>query len=171
MRLYAVNRERYRLVAIKAYPRIAMRTLFLILVMIAAPVAHADMWKCIDEDGNVRYTNIKADAKGCKALELDPINTVPPARVQQKPVNFPSVKSDMQRQRDADRRKILVQEMTHEQQQLELAKKQLIEQKDIRLGSEKNYARVEERLKPYEDKVRLHESNVESLKKEIANTK
>lgn len=145
-----------------------MRTLFLILVMIAAPVAYADMWKCVDQDGNTRYTNIKADAKGCKGLDLDPINTVPATRVQQKPVNFPSVRSDTQRQRDADRRKILEQEMTQEQQQLELAKRQLTEQKDIRLGSEKNYARVEERLKPYEDKVRLHESNVESLKKEIA---
>jgi hypothetical protein len=148
-----------------------MKTLFVILVMIAAPVAYADMWKCVDQDGNTRYTNIKADAKGCKALDLDPINTAPAARVQQKPVNFPSVKSDTQKQRDADRRKILEQEMTQEQQQLELAKKQLTEQKDIRLGSEKNYARVEERLKPYEDKVRLHESNVESLKKEIANIK
>lgn len=145
-----------------------MRTLFLILAMIAAPVAFADMWKCVDQDGNTRYTNIKADAKGCKGLDLDPINTVPATRVQQKPVNFPSVRSDTQRQRDADRRKILQQEMTQEQQQLELAKRQLTEQKDIRLGSEKNYARVEERLKPYEDKVRLHESNVESLKKEIA---
>jgi hypothetical protein len=146
-----------------------MRTLFLILAMIAAPVAFADMWKCVDQDGNTRYTNIKADAKGCKGLDLDPINTVPATRVQQKPVNFPSVRSDTQRQRDADRRKILEQEMTQEQQQLELAKRQLTEQKDIRLGSEKNYARVEERLKPYQDKVRLHESNVESLKKEIAN--
>lgn len=148
-----------------------MRILFLILVIIAAPVAYADMWKCVDQDGNTRYTNVKADAKGCKALELDPINTLPAARVQQKPANFPNVKSDTQKQRDADRRKILEQEMTQEQQQLELAKKQLAEQKDIRLGSEKNYARVEERLKPYEDKVRLHENNVESLKKEIANTK
>lgn len=146
-----------------------MRTLFLILAMIAAPVAFADMWKCVDQDGNTRYTNVKADAKGCKALDFDPINTVPATRVQQKPVNFPSVRSDTQRQRDADRRKILEQEMTQEQQQLELAKRQLTEQKDIRLGSEKNYARVEERLKPYQDKVRLHESNVESLKKEIAN--
>lgn len=145
-----------------------MRTLFLILVMIAAPVAYAEMWKCVDQDGNTRYTNVKADAKGCKGLDLDPINTVPATRVQQKPVNFPSVKSDTQRQRDTDRRKILEQEMTQEQRQLELAKRQLTEQKDIRLGSEKNYARVEERLKPYEDKVRLHESNVESLKKEIA---
>jgi hypothetical protein len=41
----------------------------------------------------------------------------------------------------------------------------------VRLGAEKNYARVEERLKPYEDKVKLHESNIESLRKEIGNIK
>ena len=41
----------------------------------------------------------------------------------------------------------------------------------MRLGSEKNYARVEERLKPYETRVRLHEVNVESLKKELANSR
>ena len=73
------------------------------------------------------------------------------------------------RQRDAGRRRILEQELSQEQQQLEAAKKQLAEQKDIRLGNEKNYARVEERLKPYEDRVKLHDNNIESLKKEIGN--
>jgi hypothetical protein len=147
-----------------------MRTLFLILVMIGTPVAYAEMWKCVDQDGNTRYTNVKADAKDCKALDFDPINTAPaPPRVQQKPVNFPSVRSDTQRQRDGDRRKILEREMTQEQSQLELAKRQLAEQKDLRPSGEKNTARAEERLKPFEDKIRLHETNVESLKKELAN--
>ena len=126
------------------------------------------MWKCVDTDGTVRYTNVKGDAKGCKGLTLEPINTAPPPprAAQQKPANFPSVDNDTQRQRDAGRRKILEQELSQEQQQLETAKKQLAEQKDVRLGTEKNYARVEERLKPYEDRVKLHEVNVESLRKE-----
>jgi len=138
-----------------------------------APLAYAEMWKCVDQDGNTRYTNVKADAKGCKALNLDPINTasppVVPARQQQKPPNFPSVDGDTQRQRDAGRRKILEQELALEQQQLASAQKQLNEQKDVRLGNEKNYARVEERLKPYQDRIKLHENNIESLKKEIGN--
>jgi hypothetical protein len=106
-------------------------------------------------------------------LTLEPINTAPPPprATQQKPANFPSVNNDTQRQRDAGRRKILEQELTQEQQQLDLAKKQLAEQKDVRLGTEKNYARVEERLRPYEDKVKLHEANVESLKKELGTVK
>ena len=148
-----------------------MRILLLMVLVFSAQVAHAEMWKCIDQDGNTRYTNVKADTKGCKALNLEPINTVPAPRAQQKPANFPSVNSDTQRKRDADRRKILEQELTQEQQQLELAKKQLVEQKDMRLGNEKNYARVEERLRPYEARVRLHESNIESLRKELSNVR
>ncbi|MCE9639608.1 MAG: DUF4124 domain-containing protein [Betaproteobacteria bacterium] len=144
------------------------------LCMFAAPAVHAEMWKCTDTDGNTRYTNVKGDAKGCKGLNLEPMNTSqPPARAQpqQKPANFPSVDNDTQRSRDAGRRKILEQELAQEQGQLDTAKKQLTEQKNTRLGTEKNFARLEERLKPFEDKVKLHENNVESLRKEIANIK
>ena len=142
--------------------------------MFAVPAVHAEMWKCTDTDGNTRYTNVKGDAKGCKGLNLEPMNTSqPPARAQtqQKPANFPSVDNDTQRSRDAGRRKILEQELAQEQGQLDTAKKQLAEQKNTRLGTEKNFARLEERVKPFEDKVKLHENNVESLRKEIANIK
>ena len=95
----------------------------------------------------------------------------PPRASQQKPANFPSVDNDTQRSRDAGRLKILEQELAQEQQQLDTSKKQLAEQEDTRLGSEKNFARVEERLSPFEDKIKLHEKNIESLRKEIANIK
>jgi len=41
----------------------------------------------------------------------------------------------------------------------------------VREGSERNYARMQERLKPYQDSVALHEKNIASLKQEIANLK
>lgn len=150
-----------------------MRIWFLLLCMFAAPAVHAEMWKCTDTDGNTRYTNVKGDAKGCKGLNLEPMNTAPapPRAAQQKPANFPSVDNDTQRSRDAGRRKILEQELAQEQQQLDGAKKQLAEQKETRMGGERNFARLEERLKPFEAKVKLHENNVESLRKEIANIK
>lgn len=147
-----------------------MRILLLMLLVVGGPVAHAEMWKCTDQDGNISYTNVKSNARGCKALNLDPVITAPaPAtRAQSKPANFPSVDRDTQKQRDAERRRILEREMAQEQQQLELAKKHLAEQKNIP-DNEKNHARARERLKPLEAGVRLHESNLESLRKEIAN--
>lgn len=152
-----------------------MRIWLAVVMTCAAAAADAEMWKCVDADGNSQYTNLRADIKvlkGCKPLNLEPLNTAPAQRApQQKPANFPSVDSDTQKQRDAGRRKILEQEMAQEQQQLDVAKKQLTEQQEIRLGNEKNFARVEERLKPFEGRVKLHESNIESLKRELANIK
>jgi hypothetical protein len=150
-----------------------MRIWLTVFLACTAATAQAEMWKCIDADGNTRYTNVRSDVKGCKPLNLEPPNTAPPSRAQPqpKPANFPSVDSGTQKQRDAGRRKILEQELAQEQQQLDAARKQLAEQQDLRLGTEKNYARVEERLKPFESRVRLHESNIDNLKKEIANIK
>ena len=144
--------------------------------MCTATLARAEMWKCIDADGNTRYTNVRAEVKGCKPLNLEPPNMAPaPAAAarapQQKPANFPSVDSETQKQRDSGRRKILEQELAQEQQQLDAAQKQLAEQQEIRLGTEKNFARVEERLKPFDTRVKLHESNIESLKRELGNIK
>ena len=145
-----------------------------LLAFVSVPAA-AEMWKCVDADGNTRYTNVRSDVKGCKPLHLEPLNTAPApaprAQPQPKPANFPSVDSATQKQRDAGRRKLLEQELAQEQQLLDLAKKQLAEQQDVRLGTEKNYARVEERLKPFEGRVRLHESNIENLKKELGTIK
>ncbi len=41
----------------------------------------------------------------------------------------------------------------------------------MRLGSERNYQRVLERLEPYKKKLKLHEDNIANLKRELANTK
>ena len=49
------------------------------------------------------------------------------------------------------------------------SRKKLAEQEAIRGGDEKNYARVLERLKPYQDTVEVHEKNVEALKRELGN--
>ena len=158
--------------------------LLLLLLPLAAPCAHAQIWECTDPQGGSKELNndpASARNKNCVRKNVGPFNTVPapvaPAAPRasqtpsQKGANFPSVNGDTQKQRDSDRRKILEQELTQEQQQLEVARKQLAEQKEIRLGPEKNYARVEERLKPYEARVRQHETNIEILRKEITNTR
>ena len=143
------------------------------------PPASAEIWECIDDSGNKRFTNIKAESKGCKLLSVSAPNTVPAtksapkgdARPSPAPKDFPRVDSDTQRQRDNDRRRILEQEFANEQRLLEQARKELSEQESVRLGSERNYQRVLERLEPYKKKVKLHEDNIANLKRELANTK
>jgi hypothetical protein len=142
------------------------------LLALLAPPAFADIWECVDDSGNKRFTNIKSEAKGCRLLAVTAPNTVPgarpPARSVEAPRNFPRVDGDTQRSRDADRRRILEQELANEQKLLEQARKELQEQESQRLGSERNYQRVLERLEPYKKKVKLHEDNIANLRRELA---
>ena len=156
-----------------------MRNLIVMLILAAfAPAAAADIYECVDASGSKRFTNIKAEAKGCKVLHVSPPNTVPGAPKTQPqtkavatPSSFPRVDADMQRQRDNDRRRILEQELSSEERLLAQARKELEEQEGVRLGSERNYQRVLDRLEPYKKKVKLHEDNVASLKRELAGVK
>jgi hypothetical protein len=151
-----------------------MRTLVLaLLLMFVASAVRAEIYECVDQSGNKRFTNIKSEAKGCKPMNIAPPNTVAPPRPSAKgapPANFPSVDAQTQKRRDGDRRRILEQELASEQKMLDQAKQELAEQESVRLGSERNYQRVLDRLEPYKKKVKLHEDNIANLKKELANT-
>jgi len=145
-----------------------------LLAWLALPV-HADIWECVDDSGNRRFTNIKAESKGCKLIDVGPTNTMPAGKPQAAskaaPKDFPKVDGDTQRQRDAERRKILDQEMASEQKLLDQARRELSDQESQRLGSERNYQRVLDRLEPYKKKVKLHEDNIASLRRELTSTR
>lgn len=148
-----------------------------LLLALLPPAASAEIWECVDESGNKRFTNIKSEARGCKLLNVGPPNTVPGVKpppgktASTPPPGFPKVDADTQRGRDAERRKILDQELASEEKLLAQARKDLTEQEAIRLGSERNYQRVLDRLEPYKKKVKLHEDNVAHLKRELASAK
>ncbi len=140
-------------------------------------LAQAEIWECVDSGGNKRFTNVKAEASGCKLMSLPPVPSLPPPKPQAKNSdvkasaqggNFPKVEAPVQQQRDIGRRKILEQELAGEQKLLEQAKKEFAEQEGQRLGSERNYQRVLDRLEPYKKKVDLHENNITHLRKELS---
>ena len=155
----------------------------LVLLAVALPrFAAADqhiLYECVDQNGNKRYTNIKAESKGCKILSVGPVNTAPPAAAAKSgakpaasspsPANFPKVDRETQQGRDSQRRRILEQELAAEQKLLDQARKELAEQEATRLGNERNYQRVLDRIEPFQKKVKLHEDNIASLKKELSN--
>ena len=147
-----------------------------LLLVLTVPRAAAEIWECMDEGGNRRFTNIPSEAKGCKPLNVQPPNTVsapaakPKAKTAARPPDFPKVDGNTQKQRDNDRRRILDQELANEQKLLDQARKELTEQESQRLGSERNYQRVLDRLEPYKKKVKLHEDNIANLRRELAGT-
>ena len=66
-------------------------------------------------------------------------------------------------------REILEKELTSEQTALAKAKQDLVAQEGVRMGNEANYARVEERLRPFKDNIETHEKNIEALRRELSN--
>lgn len=143
--------------------------------------AYAQIYECLDQNGNKRFTNIVAEAKGCKALNL-PGNAPPSTPAAQPgvkpqakaaplatPANFPRVDPQTQQSRDNDRRRILENELANEQKLLDEARRKLAEQESVRLGTERNYQRVLDRIEPFQKDVKRHEDNVANIKREMSN--
>jgi hypothetical protein len=145
-----------------------------LLLSLVVVSAQADtLYKCSDNDGHTTYTNQKTNAKNCTILSQDkPVSTftAPKARANTPtPGDFPRVTTEAQKNRDGERRRILEEELNTERKNLDDAKKTLAEQEAVREGGEKNYQRVLDRLKPYQDSVQLHERNIDALQKELGN--
>jgi septal ring factor EnvC (AmiA/AmiB activator) len=127
--------------------------------------ASAEVYKCPDASGRPTYTNVKRDTVGKNCTVVSKEVQVVPAQV---PVRE---KSSAAVDRGQNRRKILESELQNEQQLLTDARQKLAEQESLRTGNERNYARVQERLKPYQDAIEQHSKNIEQLRDELGRLK
>ena len=147
-----------------------MRAVLAVILMLGFLQARADIYKKVDEDGRVTYSNVPS--KGAQKLNLEPLNTVPSSKPNtQPPGNFPRVDAETQKSRDNVRRKILEDELSQETAQLEEAKKALAEAESVRLGGERNYQKYLDRVQPFRDAVAEHQKNIDALKQELAGLK
>jgi hypothetical protein len=152
-----------------------LKLVLLMLGMAAPPLLYADLWKCEKSGESPLFTSDRNEAKklGCTQITVTPnVVSSPPAGKSSSsptPGGFPKVAPQVQQQRDNDRKKILENELVNEEKNLQAAKRELAEQENTRLGSERNYQRVLDRIEPYQKKVKLHEDNIANLKRELAN--
>ena len=128
------------------------------------------LWNCKDKDGRTTLTNQKADTAGkdCRIVQQERVSVVPATKAKS-PANFPRESAADRQSARSKQRATLEGELIQEESMLADARKKLTEQEAIRTGDEKNYARVLDRLKPYQDTVEVHQKNVEALKREINN--
>jgi len=151
--------------------------------------AQAEIYKNVDAEGRVTYSNVKT--KGAKKLILEPADTSfggdaspqrrAPAAKTATPAGFPKVDADTQKQRDGSRRDVLKSELESEKKALEEAKKAYAEgeskpevfQKKNADGSSstlRNVAKYQEKMKNLQDEVDAHQRNIDLLEKEINST-
>lgn len=142
-----------------------------VLLGLLAGSVQAEIYKIVDENGKVTYTNIPR--KGAKKLDLGPasVNTVPASKARagssSTPSDFPRIDENTQKKRDDLRKKLLQDELAAEQQRLAEAKKNLTEGEGVRLGGERNYQKYLDRVQGLKDEVTLHEKNVQALQQEL----
>lgn len=138
-----------------------------VFLAMAAPcgLAQGQVYKCPDASGRPTYTNVKRDTVGKKCTLVSKEVQVFPAQVPNRDKSAAAV------DRNQNRRKILESELQNEQQLLSDARQKLTEQEGVRQGDERNYARVQERLKPYQEAVDLHSKNIEQLRGELGRLK
>jgi len=138
-----------------------------------------EIYKCVDTTGRPLYTSDKRDTAGKKcALVSREVNVVPgqkpntgkpTASASRELGRFPR-ETPAQAATAKDRqREILQKELESEQTALAKAKQELSQQAEVRTGNEQNYARVEERLRPFKDNIETHEKNIEALRRELGN--
>ncbi|UCH50336.1 MAG: DUF4124 domain-containing protein [Betaproteobacteria bacterium] len=149
--------------------------------MLYAASAWAEICMFQDAQGNVTYTNVAAAApKGAKKIRCFQVESPPPVssdapqrtesrRTEPPGRDFPTVDRETQRERDAERLRILEQELAAEQRRLAQARQELQEQESVRTGEERNYQRFLDRVQPYQEAVETHERNVQALQREINN--
>lgn len=147
--------------------------------------ALADIYKHIDAEGRVTYSNIKS--KNASKLSIaDDTDTAdnaeqasnPSTKTRSSPKHFPRVDADTQNQRDTKRQAILEAELLAEKSALDLAKKahaeaaskpEIAHQKnsDGSVSTYRNMAKFNEKMKPLQAEVDNHQNNIELLQKEL----
>ena len=153
--------------------RIGAPIVLMVGVALASPaIAQVEtIWNCKDANGRTQLTNLKEDTVGkdCRIVQQQRVTVVPAKSAAKSTAGFPKESASDRQSAKAKQKDTIEKELTQEQSMLAEARKKLSEQEAIRSGDEKNYARVLERLKPYQDTVEVHEKNVDALKRELSN--
>ncbi len=149
-----------------------MKAALLIIGLIVSIPVHAEIYKYVDESGQVTYTNLPR--RGAKRLNLEPAETTAaPARKKEAstPANFPRVDSNTQRKRDDLRRSVLQDELLTEERNLAEATAAQKAGEVLRSGEQAGNASWRARTDKLRDIVKRHEDNIRALKKELASIK
>lgn len=152
--------------------------------IISGGLAHAAIYKNVDANGQITYSNVPS--KGASKLELDPApadanaaggtgNAEKTRRAKTPtPANFPRVAPDTQNQRDDKRKQILQDELEAEKKALEEAKKAAADgeaEPEVYRGANgktfRNVVKFEEKVQRLKADVAAHENNVQLLQKEL----
>lgn len=149
---------------------------FLLCLLLTAP-AQAEIYKYVDENGHVTFTDVYK--KGAKLIVLPGAPTpLPPsskpsrrASYNPSPADFPRIDSGTQKRRDDIRRQVLNDEISGERRNADDARRQLALGDRLLPGERATDATYLNRVKKLQATIQQHEQNITSIQREIANLK
>lgn len=135
---------------------------FLIALIFLSSPASAGIYKHVDEQGKVTYSNIPSS--NAKQLNLPPIVVVPP-------VDSGDVEDRIARRRESmkleEQKEKLQSKISEEEKRLSEVKNEYKDGNPDRLGSERNYQRYLDRVERLRAEIDRRENNLNILKKEL----
>lgn len=162
--------------------------LCLLILGLSNPLlTHSAIYKHVDAEGRVTYSNVKI--KGGKKIDIEPAatnfgtdgnNAERATKERVTPKSFPKVDAQTQKNRDNDRKQILLSELQAEKQALAQAKQAYSEgasnpevyrrkNADGSSSTFRNVAKYQEKMKRLQADVDAHQRNIELLEQEISN--
>lgn len=153
------------------------RLAFLSCLILAAPAAQADIYKYVDENGQVTFTDVYK--KGAKRVDLPGPPTQLPAKDKSSrrasytpsPADFPRIDPGTQKRRDDVRRQVLQDEISGERRSADEARRQLTLGERLQPGERATDSSYLNRVKNLRNAVQQHEQNITDIQRELANLK
>jgi hypothetical protein len=153
-----------------------VRFSFLLCLILAAPV-QAEIYKYVDENGQVTFTDVYK--KGAKRIDLPgapaPLSSTDKAprraSYNPSPADFPRIDAGTQKRRDDIRRQVLQDEISGERRNADEARRQLALGERLQPGERATDTSYINRVKNLRATVQQHEQNVSSIQRELANLK
>jgi hypothetical protein len=152
------------------------RYCLLLSLFLAAP-AQAEIYKYVDENGQVTFTDVYK--KGAKRIDLPGAPTPLPApnraprraSYNPSPADFPRIDPGTQKNRDDIRRQVLQDEIDGERRNADEARRQLTLGERVLPGERATDSTYLNRVKKLQASVQQHEQNITSIQRELANLK
>ena len=146
----------------------------LLLSLILAAPAQAEIYKYVDENGQVTFTDVykkgaqRMDLPGAPKL-LAPAGKAPARASTPSPANFPRIDAGTQKRRDDIRRQVLQDEIDGERRNAEEARRQLTLGERLQPGERATDPSYVNRVNRLRAALQQHEQNVTAIQRELAN--
>jgi len=138
-----------------------IKSSILLAIFSVACYAQPQVYKHVDKDGKVSYSN--APLKDAKKLDLPPLTVIPAIKPKAKirSLGLPDTTDN------EAYRMVIEEKIAGEMRFLEEIKKEYSNGEPDRLGSERNYQRYLDRVQQLKDGMAFHEENIRVLRLEL----